>query len=145
MVVQGLGNVGYHAAKVLAEEDGSIITGVIERDGAIVDANGINVDELRNWIMSHGGVKGYPHGTYVEEGATVLEQDCDILIPAAMEGVINLSNADRIKAPLIIEAANGPVTAGADKILRCPLYASDAADEQRVLDLGDPSNTTTVT
>ena len=118
VVVQGLGNVGYHAAKFLAEEDGSIITGVIERDGAIVDANGINVDELRNWIMSHGGVKGYPHGTYVEEGAKVLEQDCDILSPAALEGVINLSNADRIQAPLIIEAANGPVTAGADEILR---------------------------
>ncbi|MCJ8333940.1 MAG: Glu/Leu/Phe/Val dehydrogenase [Epibacterium sp.] len=118
VVVQGLGNVGYHAAKFLAEEDGSVITGVIERDGAIVDDTGINVDELRNWIMAHGGVKGYPHGTYVEDGAKVLEQACDILIPAALEGVINLSNADRVKAPLIIEAANGPVTAGADEILR---------------------------
>lgn len=118
VIVQGLGNVGYHAAKFLAEEDGSIITGVIERDGAIVDAKGINVDELRNWIMSHGGVKGYPNGTYVEDGSKVLEEDCDILIPAALEGVINLGNADRIKAPLIIEAANGPVTAGADEILR---------------------------
>ena len=118
VVVQGLGNVGYHAAKFLAEEDGSVITGVIERDGAIVDDTGINADELRNWIMAHGGVKGYPHGTYVEDGAKVLEQACDILIPAALEGVINLSNADRVKAPLIIEAANGPVTAGADEILR---------------------------
>ena len=118
VIVQGLGNVGYHAAKFLSEEDGSIITGVIERDGAIVDAKGVNVDELRNWIMSHGGVKGYPHGTYVEDGSKVLEEECDILIPAALEGVINLSNADRIKAPLIIEAANGPVTAGADEILR---------------------------
>ena len=52
------------------------------------------------------------------DGAELLEHDCDILIPAALEGVINLSNADRIKAPLIIEAANGPVTAGADEILR---------------------------
>ncbi len=118
VVVQGLGNVGYHAAKFLAEDDGSVITGVIERDGAIVDDTGINADELRNWIMAHGGVKGYPHGTYVEDGAKVLEQACDILIPAALEGVINLSNADRVKAPLIIEAANGPVTAGADEILR---------------------------
>ena len=118
VVVQGLGNVGYHAAKFLAEEDGSVITGVIERDGAIVDDTGINADELRNWIMAHGGVKGYPHGTYVEDGAKVLEQACDILIPAALEGVINLSNADRVKAPLIIEAANGPVTAGADELLR---------------------------
>ncbi|MFB1025038.1 MAG: glutamate dehydrogenase, partial [Octadecabacter sp.] len=70
------------------------------------------------WIAKHGGVKGYPKGTYVENGASVLEQDCDILIPAALEGVINLGNAARIKAPLIIEAANGPVTAGADEVLR---------------------------
>ena len=96
VVVQGLGNVGYHAAKFLSEEDGALITGIIERDGALVDAKGIDV----------------------EDGASVLEVECDILIPAALEGVINLSNAERVKAPLIIEAANGPVTAGADEILR---------------------------
>jgi glutamate dehydrogenase (NAD(P)+) len=63
-------------------------------------------------------VKDFPQGTYVEDGANLLEHPCDILVPAAMESVINLSNADRIRAPLIIEAANGPVTAGADDILR---------------------------
>lgn len=118
VVVQGLGNVGYHAAAFLKEEDGCIITGIIERDGALTDEDGLDVDGVRDWIAKHGGVKGYPKGAYVENGAEVLEQACDILIPAALEGVINLSNAANIKAPLIIEAANGPVTAGADDILR---------------------------
>jgi glutamate dehydrogenase (NAD(P)+) len=118
VVVQGLGNVGYHAAKFLSEEDGCKIVGVIERDGGLWDDNGLEIEELRNWIGKYGGVDGYPSGKYVREGAKFLEADCDILIPAALEGVINLENAERIKAPLIIEAANGPVTAGADEILR---------------------------
>jgi glutamate dehydrogenase (NAD(P)+) len=118
VVVQGLGNVGYHAASFLSAEDGCIITGIIERDGALIDENGLDVEAVHAWIAKHGGVKDYPTGTYVENGASVLEQDCEILIPAALEGVINLGNAARIKAPLIIEAANGPVTAGADEVLR---------------------------
>ncbi|WP_166416137.1 Glu/Leu/Phe/Val family dehydrogenase [Cochlodiniinecator piscidefendens] len=118
VVVQGLGNVGFHAAKFLSEEDGSKIVAVIERDGGIYDPNGINIEELRAWLAKHGGVKGYPHGQYAEDGSTLLEVECDILIPAALEGVINLGNAAQIQAPLIIEAANGPVTAGADEILR---------------------------
>jgi len=118
VIVQGLGNVGYHAAKFLSDEDGAKVIGVIERDGAIVDTDGIEIEELRAWIGKHGGVSGYPRGIFVEDGSKVLEEDCDILIPAALEGVINLSNAARVKAPLIIEAANGPITAGADEILR---------------------------
>ncbi|MEM6660421.1 MAG: Glu/Leu/Phe/Val dehydrogenase [Pseudomonadota bacterium] len=118
VVVQGLGNVGYHAAKFLSEEDGCKIVGVIERDGALTDPNGLDVDAIRNWIAGHDGVASYPGATYVENGAAVLELECDILIPAALEGVINRSNAERVTAPLIIEAANGPVTAGADEILR---------------------------
>ncbi len=118
VIVQGLGNVGYHAAKFLTEEDGAIVTAVIEWDGAIVNDDGINIEDLRQWITKHGSIKGYPQGSYVAEGAVVLEKDCDILIPAAMEGVINLNNADRIRANLIIEAANGPITFGADEVLR---------------------------
>lgn len=118
VVVQGLGNVGYHAAAFLSDEDGSIITGIIERDGALVDDGGLDVGAVHEWIAKHGGVRNYPHGTYVADGASVLEKKCDILIPAALEGVINLSNAANINAPLIIEAANGPITAGADEILR---------------------------
>jgi len=118
VIVQGLGNVGYHAAKFLSEEDGCQIIGIIERDGALISPKGLNVDSVREWIAGHGGVKGCPEGEYVENGPAVLEEDCDILIPAALEGVINIGNADRIKAPLIIEAANGPITFGADEVLR---------------------------
>ena len=118
VIVQGLGNVGYHAAKFLSEQDGCIITGIIERDGALFNPNGLNVESVHSWIRGRGGVTGYPDAAHTAEGAAVLEEECDILIPAAMEGVINLGNADRIKAPLIIEAANGPITAGADDILR---------------------------
>ncbi|OIQ44174.1 MAG: glutamate dehydrogenase [Roseobacter sp. MedPE-SW] len=118
VIVQGLGNVGYHAAKFLSQEDGSLITGIIERDGALFREEGLDVDAVHNWIVKHGGISGYPDATLLEDGAELLEKECDILIPAALEGVINLTNADRVKAPLIIEAANGPVTAGADEILR---------------------------
>ncbi|SFR12902.1 Glu/Leu/Phe/Val family dehydrogenase [Poseidonocella sedimentorum] len=118
VIVQGLGNVGYHAAKFLAAEDGAIITGIIERDGALVSADGLDVEDVYHWIGQHGGITGYPNAKHVEDGPKVLEEPCDILIPAALEAVINLSNAERVQAPLIIEAANGPVTAGADEILR---------------------------
>lgn len=118
VIVQGLGNVGYHAAKFLSEEDGCRIVAVIERDGALMDPKGLDIEDVRQWMNKHGGLAGYPNATHLADGAPVLEEACDILIPAAMEGVINLSNAERIKAPLIIEAANGPVTFGADEILR---------------------------
>jgi glutamate dehydrogenase (NAD(P)+) len=117
IIVQGLGNVGYHAAKFLNDEDGALITAVIERDGAIINDKGLNIDALGSYIRENHGVKGFKGGEFTPNGSTVLEKDCDILIPAAMEGVINLSNAERIKANVIIEAANGPVTAGADEIL----------------------------
>lgn len=118
VIVQGLGNVGYHAAKFLSEDDGCRITGIVERDGALQDDKGLDVEAVRQWIVAHGTIKGYPHGSFTEDGAVLLEAECDILIPAAMEGVIHKGNADRIKAPLIIEAANGPITFGADEILR---------------------------
>lgn len=119
VIVQGLGNVGYHAAKFLSEEDGCKVIAVIERDGAVLDPKGLNVEDVRQWMNRHGGLlAGYPNATFVENGASAMEEACDILIPAAMEGVINLTNAERIKAPLIIEAANGPITFGADEVLR---------------------------
>ncbi len=118
IIVQGLGNVGYHAAKFLSEEDGAKIIGVIERDGGILDPEGVNIEKIHAWMQKHGTIKGYADTRFTEDGASLLEEECDILIPAALEGVINLSNARRIKAPLIIEAANGPITAGADEILR---------------------------
>ncbi len=118
VVVQGLGNVGYHAAKFLSEEDGCLITAIAERDGALVSEKGLDVEAVRRWIATHGGVSGYADAKYIKDGAKALELECDILIPAALEGVINMSNAAEVKAKVVIEAANGPVTAGADEILR---------------------------
>ena len=118
VVIQGLGNVGYHAGKFLQEEDDCIIVGVIEHDGAVINDDGIDVETLKSHIAENGGVTNYPHATHVADGAKVLEHECDILIPAALEGVINLDNADRVKARFIVEAANGPITARADEILR---------------------------
>jgi glutamate dehydrogenase (NAD(P)+) len=118
VIMQGLGNVGYHAALFLSTEDGCKITHVIEHDGGLSNPDGLDIVALRDWIVKHGGVRDCPFGTYHADGAKLLEAECDILIPAAMEGVINMHNAAAIKAPLIIEAANGPVTAGADEILR---------------------------
>jgi glutamate dehydrogenase (NAD(P)+) len=118
IIVQGLGNVGYHAAKFLSEEDGARIIAIIERDGAIINSAGLAVDEVRHHLIEKGGVKGFPGAEFVEDGAEALKTECDILIPAAMEGVINETNAPEIKARLIAEAANGPVTFEADQILR---------------------------
>ena len=118
VVVQGLGNVGYHAAKFLQEEDGCVIVGIGERDGALTNPDGLDVNAVALHLRATGGVAGAPGGAFTEDGASVLEADCDILIPAALEGVINRTNVERVRAPLIVEAANGPVTAGADDVLR---------------------------
>ena len=115
VIVQGLGNVGYHAAYFLSTEDGATITHVLERDGAIIDENGIDVKELKSFMNERGTIKGFKG--YVSKGLELLEEDADILIPAAMELVITETNAPMIKAPLIVEAANGPISADADKIL----------------------------
>ena len=118
VIVQGLGNVGFHAAKFLQEQDGAKITAVIEWDGAVLDENGLEIQALRDHIIETGSIKGFGRSTYVRDGKKVLEHDCDILIPAALESVIDRENAARIRAPLIIEAANGPITFAGDEILR---------------------------
>ena len=81
VVVQGLGNVGYHAALFLEQEDGARITAIIERDGAIVNERGLSVDAVAQYLRENAGVRGFPDGEYVADGASVLEADCDILIP----------------------------------------------------------------
>lgn len=116
IIVQGLGNVGYHAAQFLSQEDGAIIVGVMERDGAVIDQNGIDIDGLHKYIHDNGGVKGF--NGYTPNSNEVLTSECDIFIPAAMEGVITADNAHDIKANIIIEAANGPVTFTANEKLR---------------------------
>ena len=118
VIVQGLGNVGYHTVKILEAEDGAKIIGIIEHDGALMDHNGLSVEQVNTYNKEHGGLKGYPDAQYFENGDAILEEACDFLIPAAMEGVIHMENAPRIKTKLIAEAANGPVTFGADAILK---------------------------
>lgn len=118
VVVQGLGNVGYHAAKFLSEEDECLIVGVAERDGAVLNPNGLDIEKLKSHLNSTSGVKGFPDAQYIENGAEALEADCDILIPAALEGVVHSGNAANVKAPIVVEAANGPVTFDANEILR---------------------------
>ena len=117
IIVQGLGNVGYHAAKFLEEEDGAKIIGIIERSGAIIDDSGLSTEDVYQYKLEHGEIHGFPSGSFIEDGNLVLESSCDILIPAAMEGVITKLNADRIQAQVIAEAANGPITFDADQIL----------------------------
>ena len=114
--IQGLGNVGYHAAAFLSQEDGAKITSVIERDGSIVDNKGIDIKALHTHMKETGGVSGF--NGFTNKSKEILERQCDILIPAALEGVINLSNASKLKTKLIVEAANGPITFEADDLLR---------------------------
>ena len=115
--VQGLGNVGYHAALFLSTEDDALITSIIEKDGMLVNAKGLNVQKVYEHLTEHGNLIDCNEGKFIQESENGLEQDCDIIIPAAIEGVINLNNAENIKASLVIEAANGPITAPADEIL----------------------------
>ena len=116
VIIQGLGNVGYHAALFLSQHDGCRITHVLEREGSIVDPGGIDIAALHEHMIETGDIQDYPG--FTESGPEMLEAEADILIPAAMEGVINQHNAPRIRTPLIIEAANGPVTAPGDAALR---------------------------
>lgn len=118
IVVQGFGNVGYHAAKFLSEEDGAKIIGIIKSDGYLYCEEGLDVEEVHRHVNTHKSLQGYPGARFSEDTSEALELECDILIPAAMEGVINEDNAGNIQAKLIVEAANGPITYGADELLR---------------------------
>lgn len=118
VIIQGLGNVGYHAAKFLSEEDGCRVIAVIERDGALLLKSGLPIEDVKRHLAQTGGVKGFAGAEYLPDGARLLEHECDILIPAATERVIDTGNAPFIKADLIVEAANGPVTYEAHSILR---------------------------
>lgn len=118
VVVQGLGKVGYHSAKFLSEEDGITVIAIIEKDGVVINEEGLNVHDVRQYMAETGGIKGFPGGEYHENGEKALEMDCDILMPAALESQIHAHNAMNIQAKLIVEAANGPVTYEADQILR---------------------------
>lgn len=116
-IVQGLGNVGYHAAKFFEEEDGAKIIAILERDGALLNENGLSVEDVFAHKQEKGCMEGFAGAQFVPGGAELLEHPCDILVPAAMEGVITQDNAGGIQAKVIAEAANGPVSYEADRIL----------------------------
>ena len=116
VVVQGLGNVGFHTARFFYEA-GSILVGIAEYEGSIFKEDGINIFELVEHRKKTGSILNFPGATNLENSKAALELDCDILIPAALENVIDAENAPRIKAKVIGEAANGPTTPEADEIL----------------------------
>jgi len=116
VVVQGLGNVGYHSAKFF-RENGAIVVSIAEFEGAIYNEAGLNEEEVFQHRKKTGSILNFPGATNLKNSGDALELDCDILIPAALENVIDGNNAPRIKAKIIGEAANGPLTPEADDIL----------------------------
>lgn len=118
MVIQGLGNVGSHTGLISIEEGDVKVIGVSEREGSIYDPDGIDLVKLLQFRKETGSIIGFPGSKHIGGPSAALELECDILVPAALENQITLENADRIKAKVIAEAANGPVTAEADAILR---------------------------
>jgi glutamate dehydrogenase (NAD(P)+) len=115
VVVQGLGNVGYHAAR-FCQEGGCTIVGIAEYEGAIHRPEGLDVEAVLRHRRAAGSILGFPGATHLPTPAA-LELDCDILIPAALENQITSENAPRIRARIIAEGANGPTTPDAEKIL----------------------------
>ena len=119
MIIQGLGNVGSYAGKISQDEGGAKIVGIGEYEGAIYNADGIDIHKLLEYRKENKSILGF-HGTQAiskEDRSSILEYPCDILIPAALENQITEENAGKIQARIIAEAANGPVTSGAEKIL----------------------------
>ncbi|MFT7464004.1 MAG: glutamate dehydrogenase (NAD(P)+) [Pseudohongiellaceae bacterium] len=118
VVIQGLGNVGYHAARLLQLEGGAKVVGVGEYNGCLYNADGIDIDALYEHKNATGYLQGFGHGcTETDDPMSCLELPCDILVPAALENQITLENVGRLKCKILAEAANGPTTDGADQIL----------------------------
>lgn len=116
IILQGLGNVGLSAARFLQDEGKALIVGVAEWDGGIYHPDGIDVHALARHRDETGSIRDFPGVEAEEDRAAVLERDCDILIPAALENQIHVGNASRIRAKIIAEAANGPVSSEGEKI-----------------------------
>lgn len=117
VIVQGLGNVGYHTALFL-QESGALLVGILEYEGGITDPTGLDLLAVVAHRKETGSILGFPGATDVEHSPDGLELDCDILVPAAIEKQITAQNAGNIKAKIVAEAANGPTTFAADEILR---------------------------
>jgi glutamate dehydrogenase (NAD(P)+) len=115
VAIQGYGNAGSIAATLLREQ-GATIVAVSDSSGGIHNPNGLEPSKVGTWKQEHGTVVGFPGADEVSN-QELLEVDCDILVPAALEGQITRHNAPRIKAKVVAEAANGPTTPEADAIL----------------------------
>lgn len=115
VIVQGLGNVGYHSSKFF-QEGGAIVVGLAEYEGSIYNENGLDIEAVVKHRKETGSILNFPGATNFSKSSDALEAPCDILIPAALENVINGENAERIQAKIIGEAANGPLTPEADEI-----------------------------
>ena len=116
VIVQGFGNVGSNAARLMCEHGYKII-GLIEIDGSLYNPKGIDIDALLEYRQRNGTIMGFP-GAEPADAAELMVTDCDILMPAATENVVTSQNADRVKARILCEGANGPTTAAADDILQ---------------------------
>ena len=117
IVVQGLGNVGYHAA-TFCHEAGARIVGIVEYDAAVVRPGGLDPAAVAAYRREHGSVADFPGATTLRPSAAGLEIDCDVLIPAAVENVLTEANAPCIRARVVLEGANGPTTPGAEAVFR---------------------------
>ncbi len=116
VIIQGFGNVGYYSAKFLQEE-GALVVGIAEFEGGVYDGNGLDIEELFKHRQHNKSILNFANATNIPNSGDLLEMTCDILIPAALENQIHEGNADKIKAKVIAEAANGPVTRDAEIIL----------------------------
>jgi glutamate dehydrogenase (NAD(P)+) len=116
MVVQGLGNVGYHTAKI-SQDNGVKIIAIAEYEGAIYNADGLDVDAVFAHRQATKSILNFPGATNLKSSGEALELECDILVPAALENVLTEDNAHNVKAKIIGEAANGPMTPEAEAIL----------------------------
>jgi glutamate dehydrogenase (NAD(P)+) len=117
IVIQGLGNVGYHAAKFLRTE-GARIVAIAVPEGAILDPNGLDEDTVVEYRRRTKSILGFPGATSMSHAPDALELDCDVLVPAALENQLTADNAPRVNAKIILEGANGPTTAAADEVFR---------------------------
>ena len=116
IAIQGFGNVGYHAALFLSQEDGCRIVAIGEWDACVVNPNGLNIEELDNHRKATGSVRNF-HGGETLPTEAIWDTDCDVFIPAALENQVTLDNSHRIRAKVLAEGANGPTTPGAEKAL----------------------------
>ena len=116
MVIQGLGNVGYHTARFF-QQGGAVIVGLAESEGAIASATGLDIEKVMAHRREGGTLLDFPGASNLPRREDALTLDCDILIPAALERQITADIAPRVRAKVVVEAANGPTTQEADEIL----------------------------